>query len=270
MDQKNAATPKKTALVTGASGGIGYELAKLLAQDNYDLVLVARDKEKLIQFAGVLKEKFGISVKVIAKDLSNPNSATEIFMELEHDDAIKIDLLVNNAGFATYGAFAETHFTTELQIMQVNMITPVHLTKFFLAHMLKQKSGKILNVASTAAFLPGPLMAVYYATKAFALSFSEALANELKGTGVSVTALCPGPTESGFQKRAGMEESRLVKGKKTMSAEAVAKIGYVGLKKNKTVVIPGLKNKLLVELVRITPRNLVTQIVRMAQEKSNS
>lgn len=178
-------------------------------------------------------------------------------------------MLVNNAGFATYGLFSETNRETELQMMQVNIVCLTHLTKLFLSDMLKQREGKILNIASTAAFQPGSLMAVYYATKAYVLSFSEAIANELQGTGVTVTALCPGPTESGFQKRADMEQSKLVSDQKIMDAETVAKIGYRGLMNNQTVVIPGLKNQLLAQSVRVTPRKMVTKIVRKMQEKED-
>ncbi len=268
MPKKTQVNSPKTALVTGASSGIGYELTKLFARDRYNLVLVARSEQKLIQIADELKEKFRISVKTIAKDLSVPESPEEIFRELQQE-AIKIDVLVNNAGFATYGFFTETDLNAELKMMQLNMVALTHLTKLFLKDMLEQNEGKILNIASTAAFQPGPLMAVYYATKAYVLSFSEAIANELQGSGVTVTALCPGPTESGFQARANMEQSKLVSGQRIMDAETVALIGYRGLMKNKTVVIPGLKNKLLVLTVRFTPRNIVTQIVRNMQKRAD-
>ncbi|MEH1852909.1 MAG: SDR family oxidoreductase [Nostoc sp.] len=256
---------KQTALITGASGGIGYEFAKLFAQDGYNLVLVARSVDKLNKIADEFKKKFGIDVKVISKDLSNPSAPEEIFTELEQA-SIRVDVLINNAGFATYGLFHEIDLNAELQLLQVNVLCLTHLTKLFLKGMVKRGSGKILNVASTAAFQPGPLMAVYYASKAYVLSFSEAIANELEGTGVSVTALCPGPTESGFQQRAAMEDSKLVSGQKIMTAEAVAEIGYRGLFENKTVVVPGIKNKLLAESVRFTPRKLVTKMVRNMQE----
>ncbi len=256
---------KQTALITGASGGIGYELTKLFAHDGYNLVLVARSEQKLTQIANDLKQKYGIAVKVIAKDLSIPTASEEIFQQTQQE-SIKVDVLVNNAGFASYGLFHEIDMTSELQMMQVNVVCLTHLTKLFLPDMVKQGSGKILNLASTAAFQPGPLMAVYYATKAYVLSFSEAIANELEGTGVTVTALCPGPTESGFQQRAAMEDSKLVSGQKIMDAETVAKIGYRGLLDGKTVVIPGVKNKLLAESVRFTPRKIVTKLVRNMQE----
>lgn len=259
----------QTALITGASSGLGYEFARLFAQDRYNLVLVARSEPKLTQLADELKSKFGIAVKVIVKDLSDPASPEEIFAELQQD-AIAVDFLVNNAGFATYGFFSEIDLTQELQMMQVNMVTLTHLTKLFLREMLKRKTGKILNIASTAAFQPGPLMAVYYATKAYVLSFSEALANELEGTGVTVTALCPGPTESGFQKRAAMEQSKLVKGRKIPAAASVAKAGYDALMHNQTVLVPGLANQLLTLSVRFLPRSLVRQTVRNMQERTES
>ena len=266
MNKTNQGNHQKTALITGASGGIGYEFAKLFARDGYNLVLVARNEKKLIEIANKFKTMFGISVKVIAKDLASPTAPEEIFTELQKE-GIKIQALVNNAGFATYGLFAETDLKTEVQMMQVNMACLTHLTKLFLKEMVKQREGKILNVASTAAFQPGPLMAVYYATKAYVLSFSEAIANEVQGTGVSVTVLCPGPTESDFQKRADMEQSKLVSGQKIMDAETVAEIGYRGLMNNQTVVIPGLKNQLLAQSVRVTPRKMVTKLVRKMQER---
>ena len=256
----------KTALITGASSGIGYEFTRLFAKNGYNLVLVARSEKQLMQVAQELQEQFGVSVKVIVKDLSNASAPEEVFTELEQE-GVTIDVLINNAGFATYGMFAEIDLATELQEVQLNMVTLTHLTKLFLPDMLKRRQGKILNVASTAAFQPGPLMAVYYATKAYVLSFSEALANELRGTGVSVTALCPGPTESGIQKRANMEDSALVSGKKMMDAARVAHSGYRALMASKTVVIPGLKNKLLAVAVRFSPRKVVTQVARSMQER---
>jgi len=255
----------KTALITGASSGIGYEFTRLFAKDGYDLVLVARSEKQLMQLAQELKEKFGVSVRVIVKDLSNASAPGEVFTELQQE-GVTIDVLVNNAGFATYGMFAETDLAAELQEMQLNMVTLTHLTKLFLPGMLQRRQGKILNVASTAAFQPGPLMAVYYATKAYVLSFSEALANELRGTGVSITVLCPGPTASGFQERANIGDTRLISGRKIMDAARVARAGYRGLMTGKTIVIPGLRNKILAEAVRFSPRKVVTQVARSMQE----
>lgn len=256
----------KTALITGASSGIGCELAQIFAAHNYNLVLVARSEQKLQEIAAELKQKFHISAKVISQDLSLPGVPAAIFEELQAAE-IKIDVLVNNAGFATYGLFVETNLNVELQMMQVNMVALTYLTKLFLPAMIARKEGKILNIASTAAFQPGPLMAVYYATKAYVLSFSEAIANESQGTGVTVTVLCPGPTASGFQSKAQMEESKLLKISQIMEAKTVAEIGYRGLMDKKTVVIPGLINKILALTVRFTPRNLATKIVRSMQEK---
>ena len=258
----------KTALITGASSGIGYELTRLFAKDGYDLVLVARSEKQLVELAKELQEKFGVAVRVMVKDLSQASAPEEVFNELQQE-GVTVDVLVNNAGFATSGLFAEIDLEAELQEMQLNMVTLTHLTKLFLPGMLQRRRGKILNVASTAAFQPGPLMAVYYATKAYVLSFSEALANELRGTGVSVTVLCPGATTSGFQARAGIENTRLISGRKIMDAARVARVGYRALMRGKTVVIPGLMNKILAEAVRFAPRKVVTQAARYAQESVN-
>ncbi|KAF3887673.1 MULTISPECIES: SDR family NAD(P)-dependent oxidoreductase [Nostocales] len=266
MKTKNQNNQKQTALITGASSGIGYEFAKLFAQEGYNLVLIARSDEKLSQIAQDLQQKHSIAVKVITKDLSEPTSPDQIFQELQQEN-ITVDILVNNAGFATYGLFNETDLDSELQMMQVNVVSLTHLTKLFLKDMVKQGYGKVLNVASTAAFQPGPLMAVYFATKAYVLSFSEAIANELEGTGVTVTALCPGPTASGFQKRAVMEDSKIVNGQKIMDSETVAKIGYAALMEGKTVVVTGIKNKILAASVRFSTRKMVTKIVRSMQER---
>jgi len=255
-----------TALVTGASSGIGLELSRLLARDGCRLVLVARDRDRLEKAARELRERYNVSVKVIPTDLSKPQAPEAIVRELEHA-SIEIDILVNNAGYAVYGPFLKTDPGVELEMMQVNMASLTHLTKRLLPHMVKTKAGRIMNVASTAAFAPGPLMAVYYATKAYVLSFSEALADELRGTGVTVTALCPGATETGFQKRAGAEDSMMFKPWKVMDAGTVARVGYEGMMKGKTVVIPGLLNKLLVFSIRLGPRRYVTRIARLMQER---
>jgi short-subunit dehydrogenase len=176
-------------------------------------------------------------------------------------------VLVNNAGFATYGAFAETALEPELAELQLNVVTLTELAKRLLPGMLERRWGRILNVASTAAFQPGPLMAVYYATKAYVLSFSEALAEELRDSGVSVTALCPGPTASGFQQRAAMEDSKLVAGRKLMDAATVARAGYAAMMAGQRVVIPGLGNRLLAQSYRVSPRRLLTHVVRRMQER---
>jgi short-subunit dehydrogenase len=257
---------RKTALITGASGGIGYEFTKLFARDGYDLVLVARSEDKLKQIGSNLEGKHGISVRAITKDLSIPASPQEIYDELERE-ATHIDVLVNNAGFTVFGPFLETSLFDELQMMQVNMVTLTHLTKLFLPGMVDRGWGRVLNVASTAAFQPGPLMAVYYATKSYVLFFSEAIATELEGTGVTVTALCPGPTETGFQKRGNLEDSRLIAGRKIMDAGGVARAGYRALMKGQTVVIPGRANWVFAQAVRFMPRKLVTRVIKRLQER---
>jgi len=240
---------RKTALITGSSSGIGYELSHLFGRDGYDLVLVARSKDALERIAAELEGAHGIAVQVIVKDLSEASAVEEICRTLK-DSSIEIDVLVNNAGYGVYGEFLETDETKEMRMMQLNMLSLTQLTKKLLPSMLAKGNGKVLNVASTAAFQPGPSMAVYYATKAFVLSFSEAIAEELSGRGVTVTALCPGPTASGFQINAKMEKSKLFRGK-VMDAKTVAEIGYAAMGKGKRVSIPGVKNCILAQAVRI-------------------
>jgi len=255
----------KTALITGASSGIGYELALLFAQDRFDCILVARNRDKLTELAARLESEFRVKTLVIAKDLSRPTAVDEIFEETTAA-GLAVDVLVNNAGFPVFGLFNETDLQTELEMLQVNVIALTALTKLFLKGMVERRAGRILNLASTAAFVPGPLMAVYYASKAYVLSFSQALANELQGTGVTVTALAPGPTRTGFQKRGVMEDSRLVQGQ-IADAASVALAGYRGLMAGKTLVIPGLANKLIPWVGRLSPRGMVTRVVRRFQER---
>jgi short-subunit dehydrogenase len=248
-----------TALITGASGGIGLELARVFAENGYALVLIARSRDRLVEIAADLKPT---PVQVLAKDLALVGAAEGVFREVP-----KVDVLVNNAGYGVYGPFLGNPLDEELGMMQLNMTALVALTKLYLPGMVASKSGKILNVASTAAFQPGPLMAIYYATKAFVLSFSEAIGNELEGTGVSVTALCPGPTATGFQARTKLENSRLFKRMKVMDARTVAEAGYRALMAGKPMVVPGLTNKLLALSVRVSPRSMVTKIARVMQEE---
>ena len=255
----------KTALITGASGGIGYELALLFARDGYDCILVARSQDKLKELAGRLESEHRAKTVVIGKDLSRPSSVDEIYEEVTAS-SMQVDVLVNNAGFPVFGPFVETDLRTELEMLQVNVVALTALTKLFLKGMVERRAGRILNLASTAAFLPGPLMAVYYASKAYVLSFSQALSNELHGTGVTVTALSPGPTRTGFQKRGVMEDSRLVQGQ-IADAASVALAGYRGLMAGKTIVIPGFTNKLIPWVVRLSPRGVVTRVVRRMQER---
>ncbi|MFL5728953.1 MAG: SDR family NAD(P)-dependent oxidoreductase [Cytophagaceae bacterium] len=255
-------------LITGASSGIGMELARVFARHNHDLVIVARNEAKLNDLAKELQEKYQVRVKVIAKDLTQVNAADLLYSQLRHEK-ISIDVLINNAGFGTFGHFVDSTLRLQTEMMQLNMIALTQLCHLFGKEMIKAGKGHILNVASTAAFQPGPLMSVYFATKAYVLSLSEALHNELSDRGVSVSCLCPGLTETGFQKVAVMEEAGLVKGKKMMSAAEVAETAYEGLKKNKTIIIPGFKNKFLAFSVRLSPRNLVTKVIRSLQESGS-
>jgi len=259
----------KTALITGASSGIGYELAKLFARDHTDLVLVARDEPRLQQIAAELQTSSGVFVKVIAADLSRAPAPADIYTETTRFH-IAVDYLVNNAGFGLVGAFSETDLQGELDMLQVNIVSLMHLTKLYVRDMRARGSGGILNVASTAAFQPGPFMAMYYASKAFVLSFTEALAEELRGTGLHATALCPGPTATDFQRRAKMENVRLMKSKAIamMSAAEVADIGYRAFLNGEAVVIPGFINKVGAQSVRFSPRALVRRITRKLQEQS--
>lgn len=257
--------PRQTALITGASSGIGAALARLFAENGYDLAIVARSETTLQELADELSRRHGLNVTVIPLDLSVAGAADQLVAAIERQ-ALQIDVLVNNAGFATYGLFAEIDAKVEQEMMQVNMVTLTLLTKLLLPGMIQRRQGKILNVASTAAFQPGPLMAVYYASKAYVLSFSEALAEELRSTGVSVTALCPGPTRSGFQERARMQDSRLVQGE-IMDVQTVAQAGYSAPMSKKRIVIPGRQNQLLAFATRLLPRSLVTRLTRQAQER---
>ncbi|HEX3558308.1 MAG TPA: SDR family oxidoreductase [Pyrinomonadaceae bacterium] len=265
-EQKTTAGgPKMTALVTGASGGIGAELARLFAADGHRLVLVARSRDKLSALAEELGGRQGVSARVLAADLSRTEAPREIFDALQAS-GVAVDVLVNNAGIGSYGLFAETDLKSELDLLQININALTHLSKLFLPQMIARRRGYILNVGSTAGFQPGPLMAVYYASKAYVLSFSEALANETEGTGVGVTVLCPGPTETGFVAAAGMEESKLFD-RGAMTAHDVAEAGYRGMLEGKTIVIPGLRNAFVARAVGLMPRRMVTKVVRGIQER---
>lgn len=256
----------RTTLITGASSGIGLELATIFAQQKNNLVLVARSKNKLEELADNLRKSYGIHVTIIPKDLGDIQSAEDVF-NFCRQQGLQIDHLVNNAGFGDFGLFADSNWEKQLQMINVNITTLTYLTRLFLPAMVSCGYGRIMNVASTAAFQPGPTMAVYYATKAYVLHFSEAIANELENTGVTVTALCPGATESNFQAAAEMQESKLVKGKKLPTAKEVAAYGYQAMMKGKKVAIHGTRNYLMANSVRFVPRNLVVKIARAVQDK---
>jgi len=249
---------KPVALITGASAGIGKALCEEFARNGYDLILAARSVEKMHLHGNELKDRHGTSVTIIGTDLENPSGAQTLHDHIRQSGRT-LSALVNNAGYGTYGEFKDTPLVATLGMMQVNMNSLITLTKLFLPDLLSTK-GKILNVASTAAFQPGPYMAVYYATKSFVLHFSEALASELAHTGVTVTALCPGPTASDFQARAGQQASALVRRGKLASASSVAASGFRAMQRGKTLDVPGVRNALLAQSVRFAPRNLVTAL----------
>jgi len=250
-----------TCLITGASSGLGERFARLAAADTSDVVLVARTAEKLNTLGERLTREHGVRAIVIPRDLSDPASAESIVSELG-DRGVQIDVLINNAGFGTWGPFVETSPDEEHRMITVNILSLTLLTKRLLPGMVARRRGRVMNVASTAAFQPGPLMAVYYASKAYVLSLSEALANEVEGTGVTITCLCPGPTATGFQARAQMGRSRLFRAMSVMDADRVAREGYDGMNAGRAVVIPGLMNKVTAQANRITPRAVVRKIVR--------
>ena len=256
----------QTALITGASGGIGNELAKLFAYDHFNLVLVARNEEKLTQFANELQHQFGIAVKTIAIDLSVSSAPQSVFDQLKKE-TISVDILVNNAGYGNFGEFAAMPLEDAVGQINLNITALTALTRLFVPAMVERRSGRIMNVASTAGFQPGPLMAVYYATKAYVISFTEALANELKRSGVTVTCFCPGATETGFASRAGNDKTRLFQKFGAMNVKTVAAQGYRGLMKGKTLVIAGTKNWVIAESVRFAPRKMVTAISRWITEE---
>jgi uncharacterized protein len=248
---------EKSALITGATAGIGSAFAEILAANGYALALVARDQPRLAARARVLEEQFHVPVKALAHDLSNPASPAEIFDQLQRD-AFPVSVLVNNAAFGVFGQFAETDLAEEMRMLEVNMGAVVRLTKLFLKPMLQRREGRILNVASTASFQPGPWLSLYSASKAFVYSFSRALSLELEGTGVSVTALCPGGTETEFQQRAGMEHKGGMF--RPMSARRVAEIGYHAMLKRRSNVVAGWKNWLMIEVSRRCPTTWTTRV----------
>jgi uncharacterized protein len=250
--------PGKTALITGASVGIGRDLAELFARDGHHLVITARDEPKLQKLAAKLRVQYRVNVDVIVQDLSEPGASQRIFEPLQSKP---IDYLVNNAGFGTHGAFAGADLQSQLAMLQVNIVALTHLTRLFLPGMLERKSGRIMNVASLASFLPGPFMAVYYATKAYVLSFSEALSSETAGSGVTVTALCPGATRTEFQKRAGIDEVPPGKGNATDPMD-VARIGYEAMMSGRSSVVAGLGNKLSALAIRFVPRSTAAAIAK--------
>ena len=256
----------KTALITGASGGIGYELSRVHAEKGGDLILVARNKDKMVELKTEFEEKHGVKVFIIGKDLSVAGSAREVYEEVKNM-GLTVDYLVNNAGFGDYGMFVDSDWDRQESMININITSLAHLTWLYLPEMIRRGSGKILNLASTASFQPGPTMSVYFASKAFVLSFSEAINNEVNGSGVTVTALCPGATQSGFQAAAAMKDSKLFEGKDLPTSREVAEYGYRAMLKGKAVAIYGFKNIVMANAVRFAPRSVVVKVARKVQAK---
>jgi uncharacterized protein len=253
-------------LITGSSVGIGAALAEVFAAHGHDLILVARDREKLQRRAIELEQKFRVKAAWFTENLADPAGPARLHRTVSAE-GLEVEHLVNNAGVGLYGQFVGTDLDAELKMIQLNITSVVELTKRFLPGMVQRQHGRVLNVASTAAFVPGPWMSVYYATKAFMLSFSEAIDYELSPKGVTVTALCPGPTESEFKARAGSERSRLFEAL-VMDARTVARAGYDGMMQGKAVAIPGLRNKLIPVAARLAPRRMVTAMSHRAARPS--
>jgi short-subunit dehydrogenase len=263
----NASTTPRRALITGASGGIGYELAQLFAGDGWNLVLAARNADKLTEISGQLARRYQVAVQTVPIDLTEPGAAARL-VEASRRAGEPIGALVNNAGFGIFGPFVGADPEQVRQLIQLNIMALTELTRLLLPEMVSQRSGYVLNVASAAAFQPGPLMAIYYASKAYVLHFTEAIAEEVAPSGVRVTALCPGPTETGFMERASMEDSKLFSSG-VMTAKSVAEAGYQGLLRGKRVVIPGFKFKLLTTAVRFAPREWAAKIAMAMQSRKS-
>lgn len=264
------ASPAQTrfALITGATSGIGNGFAHVLARDGINLVITARNETRLEEVRNELEGRYSINVKTISRDLANPEAPAEIFEFLKQEGII-LDVLVNNAGFNVYGKFEETDLEEEIKMIRLHVVAVTQLTKLFLRQRSRQVENMILNVSSIAGLVPGPLVSVHFATRAYILSFSRALANELQGSDARVTCLCPGPIKSAFFGRAGMSDVRLASGKpiKLMDAETVAAIGYDALRKRKVVVVPGYRNKIIAFMATVAPRAIATRLTRWVMER---
>lgn len=255
---------KHTVLITGASGGIGYELAKIFAKNGHDLVLIARNPDTLFAISEVLRNEHDIRVAAFARDLCDLQQIKEIYDAVKAE-GIFVDFLINNAGVGDYGFFADSAWKKNEQMMQLNMSALTYMTYLFLQDMKQHGRGRIMNVASTAAFQPGPFMAIYYASKSYVLFFSEALHMELKKNDITVTTLCPGPTATHFQEAAQLSNSRLVKGKRLPDAASVAEYGFMAMMQGKRLAIPGFMNKVMAVAIRFLPRGVVLRLVYWMQ-----
>lgn len=250
------------ALITGAAGGIGYEFAKLLARDRYHLLLVDKNRDELLVVKKELQAQYGVNVTDICCDLTAAGAVPDLFAKV---GGLPVEILINNAGFGVKGKFTSTDWSSEYRMLQLHVVVLSQLTKLMAGPMLLRKKGYILNVASVAGFYPGPWMAVYYASKAYILSFSQAIGGELKGSGVTVTVLCPGPTKTGFQRIVGSEHSKLSRKHWLASPESVAAYGYRALLRKRSVAIPGRINRLLVRLAPLFGRRLKVAILEKLQ-----
>lgn len=259
-ENKNLRTSCGCAVITGASQGLGLEFAKLFAKDKYDLILVARSADKLAKIKSDIEKSYGVTVYNCVQDLTEEKAATAVY-DYAKENGLTVTALVNNAGFGDFGEYVLVDWERQRDMVNLNVVALMHLTHLFLPDMKAQKCGKILNVASVAAFQPGPLMSVYYASKAFVLSFSEALARELKRSGVTVTALCPGPVLTGWASAAQLGDSGLFKKLKPSTPQKVAAFGYKKMKKGKVVTVHKASNRFLIFSVRLAPRGFVRNIV---------
>ena len=257
---------RRTALITGASSGFGEEFARLFARDGFDLVLVARRGAKMEELAQLLDQRFGSTTIVLPKDLSHAHAVGELVDNL-HQRGVTIDALVNNAGFAQYGPFVQAEPAELVDMLQVNVVALTELTRALLPGMVERGWGRIVNLGSVGSFAPAPMTGAYAATKAFVLSFSLALTEELKGTGVTVTALCPGPTETGFQARAAMADSKLIAGRRLPSADDVVRAGYAAMQKGRPYLVTGTTSKLFAFGSRFLPRTTAAKIAAKSQER---
>lgn len=259
---------QNVALITGASSGIGKELAEIHAQRSGDLVIVARSEDKLQELKEYLETRYKVEVKVLVKDLTELNAAREIYDTLKQE-GVEIEYLINNAGFGGHGKFHEREWEKDLAMINLNIIALTALTRLFLPDFVARNSGRVLNVSSTASLMPGPLQAVYFATKAYVTSFSNALSEELRGTKVTVTALLPGATETDFAKTSGMDKTELFK--KTASARGVAEDAYNGMLAGKLDVLAGLSlfQRIMMAFIPFTPKSIVMKETRRLQEATN-
>jgi short-subunit dehydrogenase len=260
---------RETALITGASSGIGLALAREFAKNGHGVVLTAPNPDDLEKVATQITRQHDIQVGIIGKDLTRPDAAEEIFRELRATGT-SVGILVNDAGIGQHGKFSQTPIERDIAVVRLNIEATLRLTKLFLQNLQTHRDAKILNVASIASFEPGPLMAVYHASKAFVLSFSEALAIELEETGTTVTALCPGATDTDFFRKADMTETRIFQKGKLMAAETVAEGAYRALMRGDDIYIPGPANKVLVFVRRFTSTPLQARMNQKFYEEVRS